>query len=72
MRIAGLVALIAVIAGLLSCSGTQRTVGGAAAGGTVGVLSGAFVGGPVGAVAGGAVGAGVGAYVMSPGEEQLH
>lgn len=71
MRIAGFVALIALAAGLPGCSGTQRTVGGAAAGGTVGVLSGAFIAGPVGAVAGGALGAGVGAYAMSPGEEQL-
>ena len=71
MKIAGLVALIALSAGLLGCSDRQRTVGGAAAGGTVGVLSGAFIAGPVGAVAGGAVGAGVGAYAMSPGEEQL-
>jgi osmotically inducible lipoprotein OsmB len=66
------VVVIAVLtAGVLGCTPTYRTAGGAAVGGAAGVVGGAFLAGPIGAVAGGAAGAATGAALLAPNEEQL-
>jgi hypothetical protein len=70
MRNVSLVTIIALTAGLLGCTPTQRTVSGAAVGGAAGVVGGAFLAGPIGAVAGGATGAATGAALSAPSREE--